>query len=98
MAEHLHSAAHAVLRNQELLTNIFRHLPWDPHALPKNALREGRIELRNLALTCKAFKDPALNLLWMYLESLLPLVKVLPNLHTLDNAYVSTHATWPLLN
>jgi hypothetical protein len=57
--------------------------------LQKSELREGRMRLRDLALTCKAFKDPALNCLWTFMDSLIPLVKILPNLHILDNTYVS---------
>lgn len=81
----------AVLGNQELLANIFQHhLPWNPQTMQRNALREGRMQLRDHALTCKAFKDPALNYLWSYMESLAPFVKTLPNVHIVDNAYVDT--------
>ncbi|KAJ3528425.1 hypothetical protein NMY22_g9417 [Coprinellus aureogranulatus] len=87
--DNLYSPRNAVLQNQELLVNIFLFTVQTPvgQCLEKNVLRNGRMQLRDLALTCKAFKDPALNGLWAYLDSLLPLVKLLPNLQTLDNAY-----------
>lgn len=50
-----------------------------------------RMELRKLATVCKSFKDPALDLLWSCLDSLLPLIRVLPNLKMIENAYVSIY-------
>lgn len=39
----------------------------------------GRRSLARLARTCKAFKDPALNMLWRDLDSLVPLLSLFPN-------------------
>lgn len=47
----------------------------------------GRMQLRDAALACKAFKGPALACLWTYLDSLIPLVKVLPNVQLVGNTY-----------
>ncbi len=39
----------------------------------------GRRMLCRLARTCKAFKDPALDLLWRDLDTVIPLVTLFPN-------------------
>lgn len=39
----------------------------------------GKRTLASLARTCRTFSAPALDLLWMRLDSLDPLIKVLPN-------------------
>ncbi|EDR11170.1 uncharacterized protein LACBIDRAFT_324746 [Laccaria bicolor S238N-H82] len=51
---------------QELLSIIFRHYAHRPKMLAR------------LARTCKAFQDPALNILWHTQKTLLPLLKCLP--------------------
>jgi hypothetical protein len=40
-------------------------------------------------LTCKAFLEPALDRLWRSLESLFPLLKILPSFTLSDETYVS---------
>ncbi|KAJ2921273.1 hypothetical protein H1R20_g15819, partial [Candolleomyces eurysporus] len=81
----------AVLSNYELLTLIFGDfLPWDPTRLARDEVVQGRKQLRDLAITCKAFKDPALAKLWTYLDSLLPLALVLPDLRVWNNGYPTT--------
>jgi hypothetical protein len=78
-----------VLSDQDLLALVFSNfLPDDPLVLPRAEIVNGRKQLRNIALTCKAFKNPALDRLWIYLDSLLPLIKVLPNLKVLHGQYV----------
>ena len=44
--------------------------------------------LLNAALTCKDFLDIALDALWEKLESLVPVLKLLPALEVEDKAYV----------
>ena len=44
--------------------------------------------LLNVALTCKDFLDVALDALWEELDSLVPLLKLLPGLQVEDNGYV----------
>ncbi|KAF6740869.1 hypothetical protein DFP72DRAFT_951696, partial [Ephemerocybe angulata] len=74
--------------NYDLLTTIFRNLlPTDPTLLPRVEVVLGRKQLRNLALICRSFRDPALDCLWTCLESLMPLVKVLPGLKVVNNAF-----------
>ena len=42
----------------------------------------------NAALTCKDFLEVALDALWEKLDSLVPLLKLLPTLQIEDDAYV----------
>lgn len=81
-------ASSFVLNNEELLTLICREfLPCD--VASRSVLKAGRIQLRNLALVCKAFTDPALSCLWSNLTSLMPLVNLLPSVRVVDGEYVS---------
>ncbi|KAJ7510868.1 hypothetical protein B0H11DRAFT_2402359, partial [Mycena galericulata] len=43
--------------------------------------------LRNIALVCKALKDPALNELWRDLDSLVPLLRLLPSVQFIGMSY-----------
>jgi hypothetical protein len=54
----------------------------------ENASDKDRPCLLNVALTCKDFLDEALDALWEELDTLVPLLKLLPALHVVDNAYV----------
>ncbi|KAF6754257.1 hypothetical protein DFP72DRAFT_899778 [Ephemerocybe angulata] len=77
-----------VFRTQELLALICQEiLPGDPTSLSRARVLEGRKRLRDLALTCSTTKEAALNSLWSYLDCLLPLVKVLPNVQLIGNTY-----------
>jgi hypothetical protein len=55
-----------------LLPMIFQHLEPVQHLEPSKKQRKA--ELRALALTCKGFSGPALDLLWRKLEALDPLL------------------------
>ncbi|KZP19267.1 hypothetical protein FIBSPDRAFT_862903 [Athelia psychrophila] len=62
---------HQTLRISEVLSHIFDYALLTPE--------DGRLSaLRSLALTCRAFSDPALAILWRSASSLVPLVKCLP--------------------
>ena len=50
--------------------------------------KDGRKQLLKLALTCKAFVDPALGCLWSHLESLKPLFMLHPGFKSVDGSYV----------
>ncbi|KAF5332504.1 hypothetical protein D9611_005108 [Ephemerocybe angulata] len=78
-----------VFSNHLLLSLIIdEFLPSDPTSLPKREdILEGRRQLKSLALTCKATKELALDRLWSHLDSLLPLVKVLPGIQLVDSTY-----------
>ena len=64
---------HRILLVQEIIDLILQNF------LPDKESKEQRITLRNTALTCSAFLDPALNALWSYMEDLTPLFKLLSN-------------------
>ncbi|KAF6754240.1 hypothetical protein DFP72DRAFT_899744 [Ephemerocybe angulata] len=79
----------AFLCSYELLTDIFQYvLPPDPTTLRADARRLGQKTLLNLALTCKAFVEPALNILWFHLESPLQIFHLLPNARMVNGAHV----------
>ena len=61
---------HHALEIQEILSNIFDHR-LSPY-------RRVTADLAALARTCRAFKEPALDLLWRELNDLSPLVLCLP--------------------
>ena len=66
------------LKNPELKAMTFSHLQVDK----KHQC------LLNAALTCKDFLDVALDALWEEMDSLVPLLKLLPGLQVEDDAYV----------
>jgi len=53
----------------EILLHIFEHV-YVSH--------KGRSDLASLALTCKLFSDPALDILWRIQTSFLPLIMTFP--------------------
>ena len=63
---------HSFLMNPDLMAMTFSHLPVENN--------ENRRCLLNLALTCKDFLDEALDALWEKLDSMVPLLKLLPAL------------------
>ncbi|KAJ3501293.1 hypothetical protein NMY22_g18978 [Coprinellus aureogranulatus] len=91
------SATATVLVTNELLGLIFRHIspaPWDELEDPTGnrptwpqAMEGPRKDLYSLALCCKAFTEPALRCLWAGLNSLVPLIKLLPDLELIEGEY-----------
>ena len=77
-------------RNPDLMAMTFSHLQ------ARNV--EKRQDLLNAALTCKDFLDEALNALWEELDSLVPLLKMLPALQVEDEVYVCALANYPCLS
>ena len=65
------------LKNPELKAITFSHLQT-----------EKRRCLLNAALTCKDFLDVALDVIWEKLDSMVPLLKLLPGLQLESDAYV----------
>jgi hypothetical protein len=65
---HLHSTMHHCLEITEILYNIFNS--FEVFASHSNFL--------SLALVSKAFHEPALDVLWKFQRSLLPLIKTFP--------------------
>lgn len=74
-------AKNSVLKNSDLMAMTFSHLQV------KNDKKSFRC-LFNAALACKDFLDVALNALWEELDSLVPLLKLLPTLQVENGVYV----------
>lgn len=76
-----------LLRDPKLLSNIF------------DAMEFGSTKKHLLwaALTCTMFRDPALNTLWRSLDSLLPLLKVLPSFRLVNGIYVRKNPVQPFI-
>ena len=69
--------------NQNILGVILKHFEHD------NCLEATRKNLCFAALTSKAFLEPAMNSLWSSLDSLMPLLNLLPSFAPTNNVYVS---------
>lgn len=69
-AVHQQNMAPAILRDADVTAKLLEYIVDSPN---------GRRSLARLARTCKAFKEPALNVLWRDLDSLVPLLSLLPN-------------------
>ena len=69
------------LKTPDFLAKTFSYLQVDND-------KKSRRCLLNAALTCKNFLNVALDALWEELDSLLPLLKLLPALQVVDKAYV----------
>lgn len=65
---------HPALLVSELLTIIFRHL----QSLESCSLDSPKRSLTSCAVTCRAWKEPALRIIWEQLDSLLPLMRLFP--------------------
>ncbi|KAK7435415.1 hypothetical protein VKT23_019677 [Stygiomarasmius scandens] len=76
---------------QEILEEIFNYLtqPYTLRSFDKMKLEvPSRRELLSCVLACKAFSLPALRVLWHTLDSMMPLLKLLPNFKIVDDCYV----------
>ena len=74
------TAKDSFLKNPYLMAMALSHLPVK--------IDERRRCLLNVALTCKDFLDEALDALWETLDSMVPLLKLLPALQVEDKVYV----------
>ncbi|KAF9525962.1 hypothetical protein CPB83DRAFT_858698 [Crepidotus variabilis] len=82
------SAKELVLANSDLLSICFSY--FDPDAFFKDIWEIGTTTRRRLlatALTCKAFFDPAMGLLWRMMESIIPVLKILPTFAKMNDTY-----------
>ena len=75
------TAKDSVLKNPDLMAMISFHLGNDDEGA-------GRQYLFNAALTCKDFLEVALDELWEELDSLEPLLNLLPAVQVEDGSYV----------
>ncbi|KAJ7476430.1 hypothetical protein FB451DRAFT_1557344 [Mycena latifolia] len=65
----------------DILCEVLRHMSRSSQDRPKSALA-------SIARTCKAFTEPALDLLWRELTALLPLLKLLPAMMEASGVYM----------
>jgi hypothetical protein len=75
------TARNSFLKNPDLMMMTFSHLQVEND-------KKYRQCLLNVALTCKDFLEVALSALWGKLDSLVPLLKLLPALQVENKAYV----------
>jgi hypothetical protein len=74
------TARDSFLKNTDLMAMTFSHLRVENDEKYRCIL--------NAALTCKDFLDVALDALWEELDSMVPLLKLLPALQLENKAYV----------
>jgi hypothetical protein len=73
---HEQTMAHPILRDPEATRKLLEAIVDSP---------SGRRSLSRLARTCRAFSEPALDILWRELDSLLPIIGLFPA-HVLKKA------------
>lgn len=78
----------------ELLGHIFANLKPEKSQpllfhIPQLPGRPKHRDLLWVALACKSFLDPALDILWGSMNSVIPLLKLLPSFQLVSDAYVS---------
>jgi hypothetical protein len=73
------TATHKALQIVEISKLVFEYLDHDR-------------TLSAVAVACKVFKNPALDILWRYMDDLLPLLSILPLKKTFP-AIVRTYST-----
>jgi hypothetical protein len=69
---------HRVLLIDELLRQIFSYIESD----------DGSKTLSGPGRTCKAWAEPALDLVWMRLASVVPLLQLIPGVRLANGIYV----------
>jgi len=74
--------------NPDILEEICEYLAIEDDFTHSVDVSLSRRDLLSVALTCKAFVEPALNRLWRSLDSLFPLLKILPAFVQSDGTYV----------
>ena len=87
------TAKDSFMKNPDLMALTFSHLKNDPDLVTMtfSHLKNDYQCLFKVALTCKDFLDVALDALWKELNSLVPLLKLLPALQIEDGAYVCSN-------
>ncbi|TFK70962.1 hypothetical protein BDN72DRAFT_838348, partial [Pluteus cervinus] len=67
---------HRIVKTEDVLREIFRALELD-HLMSMKEIRSNRRALVRAARACKAFRQPALDVLWSYQDSFVPLFRLL---------------------
>ena len=75
-------AASEIFENQDILGVILEHFHY-------KSLKATRKNMHLAASISKAFLEPAMNSLWSSLDSLMPLLNLLPSFVPINNVYVS---------
>ena len=83
IAKYQETAVHLVLRNDDILPDILKYL--EPFCVrgDEAQAKERRCALSRLSQVCKAFKDPALSLLWRYQDNLQPIFDIISDVDSL---------------
>lgn len=74
------------LSNPVVLINVFNHLDAAVRGISEPS---SKTDLLSAALACRAFCDPALDIVWKSLHTFVPLLKLLPPIGLTNNFYVS---------
>lgn len=77
-----------VLDNEDILERIFEHFIVESRSTTGPILGYTRALLWG-GITCKAFLNPAMNVLWYSMNSMIPLLKLLEPFHLNNGTYVS---------
>jgi hypothetical protein len=96
------TAKRSVLKSPELMAMTFSHLKITSleSLEPEDYCYSFNEQLRdflNAALTCRDFLDVGLDALWEELDSLMPLLQLLPALEIEDDTYVRANVHWHFL-
>jgi len=91
LSTHKELNANDFFSNTDLLLKIFDYLLWDDELNSDNAIA-CKHTLAQAAVTCKTFLEPALDRLWCTLDTLFPLLKLLPSFTQCEGTYVSESA------
>ncbi|KAF8869804.1 hypothetical protein BD779DRAFT_642684 [Infundibulicybe gibba] len=83
------SARMMALVNQDILQLIFSY--FRAVVDPGNTTKLNKLVLFRAALTCKAFMEPALDVLWWSMTSLIPVLKLLRNFQVVEGT-IETYA------
>jgi hypothetical protein len=83
---------HIALTIPEIISEIFKNVAHEycaPHSYESNEGKQSRRDLLSGALSCKAFMNPCLDLLWNTMVTILPLLKLIPEMEEIDGQLVS---------
>jgi hypothetical protein len=87
---HPPSKIHSLFPNPYVLRQIIRYLE-----LPSDD-STAQSHLLSVALACKAFKDPTLDVLWRCLDTFTPLLRLLSPFKKINGCYVRDHHMLPI--
>jgi len=74
---------------EDIVLKIFADTVSNPDSLTSSE----RKDLINFSLVCSSFRDPAMSYLWKTLNSLLPLIRLIPGIQLFDG-YPSEYVRW----